>query len=289
MLVGLVLFGLLDLFSASNSATVTFVNFSRDEVVLYWKNEAENNDLVKVGALMPYDHFHLTTFAGHVFVYETKDAKGTFVVEEETHLFPIGPSKFSVQCSTTGGDIHARIMTEWSPRGAARFLRLVDIGYFNGCALNRVVPNFLTQFGISSKYDMRTAWRTETIVDDPAVDIAFKPGFLSYAGSGDNSRTTEVFIVMPDVSKGQLQYFGTNSWETPFGYVEEEDLNVLSKWYAYGDMPPWGEGPEPQKIYSENGYEYLKEQFPEMSYIQTCKILGPILVDDTAEGKVEEL
>ena len=34
----------------------------------------------------------------------------------------------------------------WSPMGATRFLELVRKGYFDGVALNRVVPKFLTQF-----------------------------------------------------------------------------------------------------------------------------------------------
>lgn len=275
MLVAL-LFGFVSFISASKSAEVAFVNFSKDEVVVYWKNEHKENDLVKVGSLMPYESLHLESFTGHVFVYETKDTKGTLAVEEETHFFALGPSELLVQCSTTEGYIHAHIMPEWSPLGAARFLQLVHIDFFNGCALNRVVPQFLTQFGISASYDMRTAWRMESIWDDPPVDVPFQPGYMSYAGSGDNSRSTEVFIVMPGTAKHQLQYFGTNSWETPFGYIEEEDLKTVSKWYAYGDMPPWGEGPDPQKIYMENGYEYLKNEFPDMSYIHTCKIVGPV-------------
>jgi hypothetical protein len=39
-----------------------------------------------------------------------------------------------------------------------------------------------------------------------------------------------------------------------------------------------GEGPEPHKIYEEDGYEYLKNEFPEMDYIERCEvveILGP--------------
>lgn len=280
MLIIILLLGLLDLVHASSSAQAAFVNFSTDEVVIYWKNEHKENDLVKVGILMPYESFHLDTFTGHVFVYETKDSKGTLAVEEEKHFFALGPSEVLVQCSTTEGYIHAHIMPEWSPLGAARFLQLVDIGYFDGCALNRVVPQFLTQFGISANYDLRTAWRMENIKDDPPVDVPFQPGYMSYAGSGPNSRSTELFIVMPDAPKQQLQYFGTNPWETPFGYVEEEDLQTVSKWYAYGDMPPWGEGPDPQIIYSEEGYNYLRDEFPDMIYIQSCKIVGPVPLEE---------
>ena len=39
-----------------------------------------------------------------------------------------------------------------------------------------------------------------------------------------------MFIARPDTASSQLQYFGTNAWETPFGYVEEESFPVVSAW-----------------------------------------------------------
>ena len=36
----------------------------------------------------------------------------------------------------------------WSPRAASRFLELLRRGYYDGVVFHRVVPNFLTQFGI---------------------------------------------------------------------------------------------------------------------------------------------
>jgi cyclophilin family peptidyl-prolyl cis-trans isomerase len=159
------------------------------------------------------------------------------------------------------------------------------MGYFDGCALNRVVKQFLTQFGISADYDMRTEWRSANIPDDAKQGIAFRPGFMAYAGSGPNSRSTEMFIVMPDTPPHQLGAFGTdNPWETPFAYVDETSLNeVVAKWYAYGDMPPWGQGPDPQKIYKEDGYEYLAKQFPRMDYMTECRIVS---VDNEEEEEL---
>jgi len=47
---------------------------------------------------------------------------------------------------------------------------------------------------------------------------------------------------MPGASQEQLDYFGENSWETPFAVVQG-DLEILTKIYSgYGDMPPWGIG-----------------------------------------------
>ena len=40
----------------------------------------------------------------------------------------------------------------------------------------------------------------------------------------------------------------------------------------YWDMPPWGKGPDPQKIYGE-GYGYLAHEFPEIDYLETCRVV----------------
>jgi len=183
-------------------------------------------------------------------------------------------------CGTTKGDIHINVKPFWSPIGAARFLQLAheESRYFDGCPLNRVVPQFLTQFGIGADYDQRTYYRKDdlAIPDDPQLEppIHFRPGTMSYAGSGKNSRSTEMFIVMPDTPIEQLIYFGQeNSWETPFAYVEPADLGIVGSWHAYGDIPPWGKGPDPQHIYPKDGYDYLQKNFPELDYIRGCAIV----------------
>ena len=71
-----------------------------------------------------------------------------------------------------------------------------------------------------------------------------------------------------------LSSFGKESWETPFGFVGKFEESVVTDWYdGYGDKPPNGYGPDPQKIYAADGYEYLKEEFPMMDYINSCVII----------------
>ena len=165
-----------------------------------------------------------------------------------------GTSKgFLVRCELSSNDeeeiptIDILVEPYWGPRGAAHFLELVRDKYYDGVALNRVVPQFLTQFGIAKEYEKRMHWDDITILDDfrNYADMKFVPGSVSFAGNGPDSRTTEIFIVMPETSQEQLDSFGTNPWETPFGTVMVGDgsESALAEIYSgYGDMPPWGNG-----------------------------------------------
>eukprot|EP00751_Fragilariopsis_kerguelensis_P015366 CAMPEP_0170761074 /NCGR_PEP_ID=MMETSP0733-20121128/1950_1 /TAXON_ID=186038 /ORGANISM="Fragilariopsis kerguelensis, Strain L26-C5" /LENGTH=355 /DNA_ID=CAMNT_0011100979 /DNA_START=137 /DNA_END=1204 /DNA_ORIENTATION=- len=208
------------------------------------------------------------------FQVDTPDKETAYLEYTESQQLNKKIETVVVECGSTEGSFRIQVKPYWSPRGAARFLELIDLSnnsnslLFDGCALNRVVTRFLTQFGISRDFPLRTKYRTNSIVDDAVTDTAsssnipFQPGYMSYAGSGPHSRTTEVFVVMPDTPPHQLDAFGENSWETPFGYIETKYLDeVVSKWYAdYGDMTPWGNGPDPQN-------------FTNMSYLTKCVIV----------------
>ena len=79
-----------------------------------------------------------------------------------------------------------------------------------------------------------------TIKDDPkGVDTpSFKKGMISFAGSGKDSRGTDIFIsYMTGPSN-----LGIELWETPIGHVIKGIENVDSWYKGYGDMPPWGKG-----------------------------------------------
>ena len=98
-----------------------------------------------------------------------------------------------------------------------------------------VESDVLTQFGIARDVELRRKFEREAFPDDRDEKRKFRPGYMSFAGNGVDSRTTEVFIVMPGkgpsmrISCGsdaelfnelfnqgtpqhQLNYFGQNSW-----------------------------------------------------------------------------
>ncbi len=127
-----------------------------------------------------------------------------------------------------------------APLGAAHFIKLVEDGFYTDIAMYRSVESFLTQFGISDKPQFTLRHRS-TIPDDTPKSIPIRQGYLSFAGGGPNSRTTQTFIAYED-----LEFLGKEPWETPFGKVPLTESNkiVLKAIHKLGDIAPFGPGPD---------------------------------------------
>ena len=54
-------------------------------------------------------------------------------------------------------------------------------------------PGFMAQFGIHGKPAIAAEWREKKLKDDP-VKESNQRGFISFATSGKDSRTTQMFI-----------------------------------------------------------------------------------------------
>eukprot|EP00441_Pelagodinium_beii_P027355 CAMPEP_0197665336 /NCGR_PEP_ID=MMETSP1338-20131121/59165_1 /TAXON_ID=43686 ORGANISM="Pelagodinium beii, Strain RCC1491" /NCGR_SAMPLE_ID=MMETSP1338 /ASSEMBLY_ACC=CAM_ASM_000754 /LENGTH=196 /DNA_ID=CAMNT_0043244119 /DNA_START=177 /DNA_END=767 /DNA_ORIENTATION=+ len=170
-----------------------------------------------------------------------------------------------VDCKTTKGRLRIVLATDRSPIGTRRFMDLVRDGFMKKQALFRTVKGFLSQFGISGNREMNEKW-SPTILDDEKVDDGqeeFHKGTLSFAGNGLNSRNSQLFITLADLS----ERMGKNPWERPIGQVLQEDLGVLDQLYA-----GYGEAVEQQE-FVEHGDAFIKEFFPRLDYIESCELL----------------
>jgi len=282
--------------------TVMFVNqFPDTPVDLYWENHDVADDhpdrRLLEAKISPRGGWHSSeTFVGHEFSYVIGD-KRHFVnpppgnINGEQFLVIAGDSEgFRVRCEITVNSqqymdyLDILVNPYWAPRGASRFLELVRDKYYDGSAFNRVVPNLLTQFGIGKDYGARTKAKDVILWDDFPMQIPFEAGTISFAGSGHDSRSAEIFIVSPGVSKENLDKLGENSWETPFAKIEGDvSKSALKKIYSgYGDMPPFGKGPDPSNIYDTEGYTtYLPKKFSKLDYVDRCYIVDEVgIVDD---------
>ena len=97
-----------------------------------------------------------------------------------------------------------------------------------------------------------------------------KRGYLAFAGSGPNSRTTEFFFAFRDLQ------LGGSPWEVPFGkLVGEASYQAMDRFYSgYGDMKAFGgSAPAQGQIYAR-GAAYLDAEFPLLDFITECHVVG---------------
>jgi len=175
------------------------------------------------------------------------------------------PDLYKVKFETTEGDVVLTVHREWSPKGADRFYNLVQIGYFTDIAFFRVIDGCMTQFGIHGDPRVSKAWENASITDDPVVKSNHR-GMVSFATSGPNTRTTQMFINVAD--NARLDPMGFSA----FAEVTE-GMEVVDKLYSgYGEGAPRGRGPFQGRIQS-HGNAYLKADFPELDYLKSASIV----------------
>jgi len=191
---------------------------------------------------------------------------------------PRQPAKLSsttrVKCLTTAGPLQMVIRRDWAPLGAARFLEMVESGFFESrVGLFRAVENFICQTGIAGDPGVQRRWQSPLRDDPQWLDMRtprpMKRGYLAFAGSGPHSRTTEFFFAFKDIQ------LGGSPWEVPFGHLEgDESFETLDRFYVgYGDVPAFGgRAPNQNKIYNR-GRAYLEAEFPQLDFIDRCDIV----------------
>lgn len=175
------------------------------------------------------------------------------------------PDSFRVKFETSGGDFEVEVTRAWSPRGADRFYNLVKHGWYDDGRFFRVVSKFMVQFGINGDPNISKWWRNARIADDPFTQ-SNKRGTISFATSGVDSRTTQVFINFVDNTFLDTQ----NPPFTPFGRVVS-GMDVVDKLYsAYGEAPSKGSG---QTMIQTQGNAFLQQNFPKLDYIKKATIV----------------
>ena len=170
--------------------------------------------------------------------------------------------------TTSKGDFTIQVTRDWAPKGADRFYNLVKNGFYNDARFFRVIRNprpFMVQFGISGDPNVAAKWEDANLEDDP-VKGSNTRGMISFATSGANTRSTQVFINYSDNSRLDALGF------SPFGQVTS-GMEVVDQLYAdYGEGAPQGPGPDQDRIQHE-GNAYLTRDFPKLDYIKTATIV----------------
>jgi peptidyl-prolyl cis-trans isomerase A (cyclophilin A) len=169
------------------------------------------------------------------------------------------PDRFGVEFRTTKGNFTVQVTRRWAPLGADRFYNLVKRGFFIDAAFFRVVPGFIIQFGLSADPAVNRVWRGASIQDDP-VSQSNKPGYITFATAGPNTRTTQLFINFGNNTFLDSQGFA------PFGEVTS-GMDVVQKLHSgYGERPDQG-------AITSQGKAYLDKNFPNIDRIQSATII----------------
>ena len=174
------------------------------------------------------------------------------------------PATYKARFDTSKGVFVVEVNRDWAPNGADRFYNLVKNGFYDDVRFFRVISGFMVQFGINGDPGVSAKWRTATIKDDP-VKQSNKRGTITFATSGQDSRTSQVFINFADNAGLDSQGF------SPFGHVTS-GMNFVDALYSgYGEGAPRGRGPDQGRIQAE-GNAYLTKQFPNMDYVKKATI-----------------
>jgi peptidyl-prolyl cis-trans isomerase A (cyclophilin A) len=168
------------------------------------------------------------------------------------------PAVYKAKFDTSKGAFVVEVHRDWAPTGADRFYNLVKNGFFDNTRFFRVVPNFMVQFGINGDPKVQAPWRDARIKDDKPTQTN-KRGTITFATSGPNSRTTQVFINFKDNAFLDGQGFA------PFGQVAT-GMNVVDQLHAgYGESPNQGN-------IQMQGNAYLTSSFPNLDYVKKATI-----------------
>jgi peptidyl-prolyl cis-trans isomerase A (cyclophilin A) len=186
------------------------------------------------------------------------------VTREQETAAKHAPQTYRVRFDTSKGPFTVEVTSAWAPLGADRFYELVHKKFFDGGRFFRVIRKFVVQFGINGDPSVSQLWSQMRIVDDPMKE-SNRRGTITFATSGPNSRTTQVFINLADNERLDGSGFA------PFGRVVE-GMDVVDQIYAgYGDGPPRGEGPDQTRIETQ-GNSYLESHFPRLDFIRQARI-----------------
>lgn len=166
---------------------------------------------------------------------------------------------FTVKVESSAGDYTIEVHREWAPIGAERFYQLVKAGFYEECRYFRVLPGFMVQFGMNGNPAVQQQW-DRNIQDDP-VTQSNKQGYVTFATSGADSRTTQVFINFGDNSFLDSQGFA------PFGKVIEGMEHVDAINSKYGESPDQGS-------IKADGNAYLQRSFPELDFVKKMSVVS---------------
>lgn len=194
------------------------------------------------------------------------DSRGALLNPRDAWWRHKSPAVFRVKFETGDGDFVVEARREWAPRGADRLYNLARAGFFDDSRFFRIRAGFVAQFGIPGDPAVAAVWKNQTIPDDPVRESNTR-GSVSYAMTGPNARTTQLFVNLGDNSRLDKEGFA------PVGRVVE-GMEVVDRLYAgYGEAAGGGMRGGKQSPIFEGGNAYLDREFPLLDRLLRARIV----------------
>lgn len=168
------------------------------------------------------------------------------------------PEKYRAKFVTTKGEFVVEVTSAQAPLAAERFFRLLEEDYYSGCPLYRVRPGFVVQWGISDSPRKTAKWNQEYMPDEP-VKVSNTRGAVSFAASGKDSRTMQVFVNLGNNAPLDKQGF------SPFGRVIS-GMDVFAKLQSYKEDIN-------QSQFIREGGGYIEMFFPKMDRVTKAELM----------------
>jgi cyclophilin family peptidyl-prolyl cis-trans isomerase len=199
---------------------------------------------------------------------QVSDARAALMNPKHSLWSQQSPDIFKVRFETSKGSFVIEAHREWAPRGVDRFYNLVRTGFFDNSRLFRIRAGYIAQFGIPGDPEVAAVWRHQAIPDDSVRQSNIR-GFIGYAMTGPNTRTTQLYINLSDNSRLDRDGFA------PFGKVVE-GMEIVDRIYAgYGEDAGGGmRGGKQGKIF-EGGNAYMDREFPNLDRLVRATIVKP--------------
>lgn len=169
------------------------------------------------------------------------------------------PDTFFATFETSRGDFVIEVVRRWAPVGADRFYNLIRHGYYDDARFHRVIPGFITQWGVAGDPEVSAVWYDRGMADDTVVASNVR-GTVAFAFTDPGTRSTQVYISMTDNTRLDAQGFA------PFGRVIQGGMErvVDSIYSGYGEDSGGGVRRGDQSRLVTEGNAYLDVAYPEL-------------------------
>ena len=145
--------------------------------------------------------------------------------------------------------------------------QLIKNEFYTDVAVFRVVPGFVTQFGIHNDSLVNAAWKKYKVDDEPVLQKNDSMA-ISFARGGVKSRTTQIFINLKNNNRlDEIDYSGVKGFPVVAKIISGMD-NILKFYGKYGDR--LGMRQDSINLY---GNKFIRKNYPEIDFIKKAYIL----------------